>query len=184
MRLERPFILSFDDLSGRFEGSIDVTGRLVDLAFHHIVIANFVVDFGLRRKWWLCVRPLHLERLAGFDGVPLLRSNHSQEALFTYDLDAWNVRYGSLVNAHRHGARYRRPHHPAMQHAWDFYIGDEILLAVHNWCNVTAGDRLTDHLVVRGLLREGLAGSIERVAKLLVPIQLDIKVSPADEVCI
>ena len=42
-------------------------------------------------------------------------------------------------------------------------------------------DRLADDLVVLRILRLGLAGRIERVAPLLVPVELDVEVAPADQ---
>jgi hypothetical protein len=44
-----------------------------------------------------------------------------------------------------------------------------------------AGDRLTDDLVILRSLRLRLAGRVERVAPLLVPVELDIEVAPADQ---
>ena len=68
-----------------------------------------------------------------------------------------------------------------MDHARNFHVGDERLLAEHLRSDIGAFDRLADDLVVLRVLRLGLAGGVKRVADLLVPFKLDVEVAAADQ---
>jgi len=68
-----------------------------------------------------------------------------------------------------------------MHHARHLDVGAEVFLRVDLGGDVLAVDRLADDLVVLRVLRLRLAGGIERVAPLLVPLELDVEVAPADQ---
>ncbi len=68
-----------------------------------------------------------------------------------------------------------------MRHAGHLHVGAEIFRAEDLRRHVFAFDRLADDLVLARLLRLRLAGRIERIAPLLVPVELDVEIAPADQ---
>ena len=69
-----------------------------------------------------------------------------------------------------------------MHHARHLDVGDVVLFAIDFRGDVLARDLLADDLVLARLLRHRLAGRVERVAVLLVPLELGVEVAPADQV--
>ena len=68
-----------------------------------------------------------------------------------------------------------------MHHPRQLHVGAEVLLRVHLRCNVGARNRLADDGVLFRVLGLGLPGSVEGIANLLVPLELDVEIAPADE---
>jgi hypothetical protein len=68
-----------------------------------------------------------------------------------------------------------------MHHAGDLDVGAEVFLAENFRSYVFALDRLADDLVLAGFLGLRLAGRVQRVAVLPVPVELDIEILPADQ---
>ena len=166
MGLERPFVLGLDHPRGGLEGVVDIAGLLgVDLALAHRRLADVVVERGLVGERRLGVRPLDLELLRRLDRVPFLVGDDAEEALVPDHFGAGNVLDRAFVDLDRHRAGDRRADHAAMHHARHLDVGAEVFLRVDLGRDVLAVDRLADDLVVLRVLRLGLAGRIERVAR-------------------
>ena len=181
MRLERPLVLGLDHARGGPKRLVDIADRPHVLALAHRRLADVVVELGLLRERRLGVRPLDLEFLVGLDRIPFLVGDDGEEVVLAHHARARNVLDRAFVDGDRGRARDRRADHAGMQHARNLDVGDERLLAEHLRRNVGALDRLADDLVVLRVLRLGLAGRIEVVADLLVPVELDVEVAPADQ---
>ena len=182
VRLERPLVLGLDHARGGLEDLVDVAGFLAaDLALAHGGLADVIVERGLVGERGLGVRPFDLELLRRLDRVPFLVGDDPEEALLPHHLGARDVLDRAVVDLHRHAAGDRRTDHAAVRHARHLDVGAEVLLRVDLGRDVLAGDRLADDLVVLRVLRLRLAGSIERIAHLLVPVELDVEVAPADQ---
>ena len=91
MRLERPFVIRLDHLSGLGEGGIHVAVMLLDLALARRRVANVIVEFGLLRERRLRLRPFHLQRARRLDRIPFLLGDDGQEAFVPDDLRAGDV---------------------------------------------------------------------------------------------
>src|SRR5262249_30122885 len=180
--LERPFVFGLDHTRRALERVVDVAGFLAaDLALAHGGAANVVVERGLIGEWGLGVRPFHLERLRRVDRVPFLVGDDAEEALLPHHLGAGDVLDRAFVDLDRHAARDGGPDQPAMHQARGLDVGAEIFLRVDLGRDVLARDRLADDLVTLGILRLCLARGVEGVAILLVPIELDVEIAPADQ---
>ena len=68
-----------------------------------------------------------------------------------------------------------------MHHARHLHVGAEVLLGEDLRRDVFALDRLADDLVLAWILRLRLAGRVERVAVLFVPVELDVEIFSADQ---
>ncbi len=181
VRLERPLVFRFDHPRGGLERFGGVADRLLVHRFAHRRLADVVVERVLRRERRLDVRPLDLQRVVRLDRVPFLVGDHGEEVAFAHHARAGDALDRPLVDAHGRRARDRRADHAGMDHARDFHVGDERLLAEHLGRDVGALDRLADNSVVLWIFRLRLAGRVERVADLLVPVELDVEVPPADQ---
>ena len=182
VRLEWPFVFGLDDACGGFERFFDVTGFLAaDFVLAHWGAADVIVKRGLVRKRWLGVRPFHLELLCRLDCVPLLVGDDAEEPFLPHHPRPGDVPDGAFVDLHRHAAGDGGPDHAAMHHLRPFDVGAEIRLRIDLGRDVLARDWLTDDPVLLPVLRLCLARSIERVIEFLVPVELDVEVTPADE---
>ncbi len=68
-----------------------------------------------------------------------------------------------------------------MHHPGHLHVGYEVFLGEDLWRDVLALDRLADDLVLARILWLRLAGRVEGVAVLLVPVELDIEILAADQ---
>ena len=182
MRLERPFILGLDHARRGLEGLVDIAGLLaVDLALAHRRVANVVVERGLIGERGLGVRPFHLERLRRLDRVPFLVGDDAEEALLPHHLGAGDLLDRAFVDLHRHRAGDGGADHAAMHHVRHLDVGAEVFLRVDLGRDVLARDRLADDPVILRVLGLGLAGRVEGVVELLIPVELDVEIAPADQ---
>jgi hypothetical protein len=97
------------------------------------------------------------------------------------NLCARDVLDRALVDRDRHRARHLRTDHPAVHHAGHLDVHHIVFLGEHLRRHVTALDRLADDLVVLVGLGLRLARGIERVAHLLVPLELHVEVFAAEQ---
>ena len=182
MGLERPFVIGLDHPRGGFERFIDIADFLAaDLALAHRRVADVVVERGLIGERRLGVGPFHLELVGRPDGVPFLVGDDAEESLLPHHPRAGDVRDRAFLDFHRHAAGDGGADHAAVHHAGPPDVGAEVLLRVDLGRDVLARDRLADDLVILRILRLGLAGRVERVAPLLVPIELHVEITAADQ---
>ena len=181
VRLERPFVLGLDHLRGVLEGLIDIAVLFFDVALAYAGLADVVVQRGLIGERRLDLRPFHLELLGGLDRIPFLVGDDAEEALVPDHFGARNVLDRGFIDFYRHGAGNGRTDHPSMHHAGHLHVGAEIFLGEDLWRDVFALDRLADDLVLARIFRLRFAGRVERVALLLVPVELDIEIFAADQ---
>ena len=180
MRLERPFVFGLDHLRGDLEGVIDVAVFLFDHLFAHGRLADVIVQRCLLNERVRTLRPFHFQFFGGFDRAPLLVGDDAEEALVPDDLRAGDILDGGFVDLHRHGACDGRTDHASMHHARHFHVGAEVFDGEDFRRDVVALDRLANDLVFARLLRLRLARRVQRVAVLLVPVELDVEVLAAD----
>ena len=180
MRLERPFVFGFDHARRRLERLVGIAVLLLD-ALAHRRLADVVVERGLVRERRRDARPLDFQLFGRLDRVPFLVGDHAEEALLPHHAGAGNVLDRALVDLHRHRAGDRRADHAAMHHARHLHVGAKVFLRKHLGRDVFALDRLADDFVLARFFRLRLAGSVERVAVLLVPVELDVEILAADQ---
>ena len=144
VRLEWPLVFRLDHARGGLERFGGVADRLLVHRLAHRRLADVVVERVLRRERRLDVRPLHLERVVRLDRVPLLVGDDGEEIAFAHHARAGDVLDRAFVDGHRRRARDRRADHAGVDHARDFHVGDERLLAEHLGRDVGAFDRLAD----------------------------------------
>ncbi len=182
MGLERPFVFGLDHARGRLERLVDIAGfRGLHRTLARRRLADVIVERGLIGERRRRVRPDHLELLRRLDRVPLLVGDDAEEALVPDHLGGRDIFDRALVDTHRHGAGDRRTDHAGMDHAGHFHVGAEVFLREHLWRDVFALDRLADDLVVLRIFRLRLARRVERIAVFAVPVEMDVEVTPADE---
>ena len=71
-----------------------------------------------------------------------------------------------------------------MKHALDLDVGDVPKLAVDFIGDDSLRNRVADHFVFGGLLRESLALGHERVAVAFVPLELELEILSADQIAV
>ncbi len=181
VRLERPFVFGLDHARRGAERLVDIAVLLFDLRLAHWRLADVIVERVLLGKRIGGVRPFDGELFGCLDGVPFAIRHHAEEAALPDDLRALDVLDAGLIDLHRDRARNRRTDHAPMHHAGHLHVGAEVLLREDLRRDVLALDRLADDFVCGVRLRLRLAGCVERIAPLLVPLELDVEVAPADQ---
>jgi hypothetical protein len=182
MRLERPFVLGRDHAGGILECLVDVAGLLAaERALAHRGIADVIVKRALAGKRRLRVRPLDPELLGSLDRVPFLVRDHAEETLLPHHLGAGDVLDRAVVDLDRDRAGDCRTDHAAMHHPGHLHVGAEVFLTENFRRHIFARDRPADDLVGARILRLRLARGIKRIARLLVPVELDVEIPPADQ---
>ena len=127
-------------------------------------------------------RPGHLQLARGANRVPLALGDHRDHVFL---VDHTRAGYGGdrrLVDGGRAAARGRRSQHARVQHALDLDLGDVLEPAVHFLGDDLLRDRPADHAVLGRILDRRLPLGQERIAVLLVPLELVMKVATTDQV--
>ena len=184
VRLERPFVLRFDDPRGSGKSEVDLARRDRHLAFDHRRLADVVVEcrhFGERRRR---LGPGDVEPLGCLHRVPFALRDDADEALVADDPDARKITHRAIVDGDRQGSRDGRADHPAMQHPRHLDVGDVVELAEHLGRDIETGRRLADDLVGAGRLRLRPSLGDEIVADLAVPGHRQIEIAAADQLAI
>src|SRR5262249_4720211 len=154
---------------------------LLDLALAHWRLADVVIERGLAGERRRRARPLDLEGPHGLDGVPFPRPRTTEEGLAPPHLGTGDVLRARPLDFAGNGAGGPTPEGARMQHAGLLDVGAVVLLGKDLRGHVLALDALADDLVILEVFRLGLARCIERVAVLLVPVELDVEVLAADQ---
>ena len=114
--------------------------------------------------------PCGLQAFRRLNRLPGLLGDDADEVLPDDDLQqARHVPHRALIHADERGTHARRPHHPAVHHAWHPYVVDELELSRGHCRQIDTPDRLPEH------------GPLARMLSLRAGAEQEVERSSADE---